>query len=138
LDIRTLITSIGREKTVILSTHIMQEVEAICDRVIIINKGKIVADGRTNQIQQLTARESVLDVEFETEAHVKSLEGIAGVLRVQVTGKNKYQLFADANTDLRSKLFEHAVAANLKILSMQRSESSLEEVFHKLTGKTKA
>jgi ABC-2 type transport system ATP-binding protein len=138
LDIRNLITSIGREKTVILSTHIMQEVEAICDRVIIINKGKIVADGRTNQIQQLTARESILEVEFETEAHVKALQGIKGVLRVQVSGKNKYQLFADANTDLRSTLFEHAVAANLKILSMQRSESSLEEVFHKLTGKTKS
>ncbi|MFN5325364.1 MAG: gliding motility-associated ABC transporter ATP-binding subunit GldA [Bacteroidota bacterium] len=138
LDIRKLITAIGKEKTVILSTHIMQEVEAICDRVIIINKGQIVADDRTDRLQQLTARESVLEIEFESPASLYGLQGIAGVIRVKEVGKCKYLLFASSETDLRSTLFEYAVQAQLKILTMQRSESSLEEVFHKLTGKSKS
>lgn len=135
LDIRHLITSLGKQKTVILSTHIMQEVEAICDRVIIINKGKIVADDRTDRIQQLTSRESVLEVEFESTADVNRLRQIPGVKRVQEAGKNKFVLYSDANNDLRSTLFEFAVANSLKILTLQRSESSLEEIFHQLTGK---
>ena len=135
LDIRNLITSLGKQKTVILSTHIMQEVEAICDRVIIINKGKIVADDRTDRIQQLTSRESALEVEFESAADINRLRQIPGVKRVQEAGKNKYMLYSDSNNDLRSTLFEFAVANNLKILTLQRSESSLEEIFHQLTGK---
>lgn len=135
LDIRYLITSLGKQKTVILSTHIMQEVEAICDRVIIINKGKIVADDRTDRIQQLTSRESALEVEFESATDINRLRQIPGVKRVQEAGKNKYMLYSDSNNDLRSTLFEFAVANNLKILTLQRSESSLEEIFHQLTGK---
>lgn len=135
LDIRNLITSLGKQKTVILSTHIMQEVEAICDRVIIINKGKIVADDRTDRIQQLTSRESALEVEFESATDINRLRQIPGVKRVQEAGKNKYMLYSDSNNDLRSTLFEFAVANNLKILTLQRSESSLEEIFHQLTGK---
>lgn len=136
LDIRQLITSLGKQKTVILSTHIMQEVEAICDRVIIINKGKIVADDRTDRIQQLTSRESALEVEFESATDVNRIRQIPGVKRVQEAGKNKFVLYSDANNDLRSTLFEFAVANNLKILTLQRSESTLEEIFHQLTGKT--
>lgn len=135
LDIRKLITDIGKEKTVILSTHIMQEVEALCDRVIIINKGKIVADDRTDRIQQLTSRECVLEVEFETPANTEQLRQITGVKRVSEAGKNKYLLYSNADTDLRSSLFEFAVASNLKILTLQRSELSLEEIFQQLTGK---
>jgi ABC-2 type transport system ATP-binding protein len=135
LDIRNLITSLGKQKTVILSTHIMQEVEAICDRVIIINKGKIVADDRTDRIQQLTSRESALEVEFESATDINRLRQIPGVKRVQEAGKNKYMLYSDSNNDLRSTLFEFAVANNMKILTLQRSESSLEEIFHQLTGK---
>ncbi|MFN5224381.1 MAG: gliding motility-associated ABC transporter ATP-binding subunit GldA [Bacteroidota bacterium] len=135
LDIRNLITSLGKQKTVILSTHIMQEVEAICDRVIIINKGKIVADDRTDRIQQLTSRESALEVEFESATEINRLRQIPGVKRVQEAGKNKYMLYSDSNNDLRSTLFEFAVANNMKILTLQRSESSLEEIFHQLTGK---
>ena len=95
LDIRRLITDIGKEKTVILSTHIMQEVEAICDRVIIINQGKIVADDRTDRIQQLTARECVLEVEFETPVITDQLRQITGVKRVSEAGKNKYLLYSN-------------------------------------------
>ncbi len=134
VDIRNLIKSIGKEKTVILSTHIMQEVEAICDRVIIVNKGVIVADDRTEIIQQKTQPESILEVEFEMPVEISLLNKIVGVARITSPGKNKYRLHSISGTDLRSDLFEFAVKNNLKILTLQKSESSLEEVFHKLTN----
>jgi ABC-2 type transport system ATP-binding protein len=123
VDIRNLISAIGKEKTVILSTHIMQEVEAICNRVIIINRGKIVADDRTEVIQQRTQPESILEVEL-----------MQGVSKVESIGKNKYKIYSPAGTDLRSDLFEFAVKNNLKVLALQKTESTLEEVFHQLTG----
>jgi ABC-2 type transport system ATP-binding protein len=76
-----------------------------------------------------------LEVEFESATDINRLRQIPGVKRVQEAGKNKYMLYSDSNNDLRSTLFEFAVANNLKILTLQRSESSLEEIFHQLTGK---
>jgi ABC-2 type transport system ATP-binding protein len=137
IEIRNLITSIGKQKTVILSTHIMQEVEAICSRVIIVNKGKIVADDLTGVIQQQTQRESILEVEFESEVEKELLMKINGISRVEKTGLNKYRLRSPAGTDLRSDLFAFAVKNNLKVLTMQKTESSLEEVFQRLTGAEK-
>ena len=129
VDIRNLITAIGKEKTVILSTHIMQEVEAICNRVIIINKGKIVADDRTEVILQKTQPVSLLEIEFEMPVDVALLNSLKGVSRVEPAGKNRYRLHSPAGTDLRSDLFEFAVKNNLKVLTLQKSESSLEDVF---------
>lgn len=133
VEIRSLISSIGKKKTVILSTHIMQEVEAICDRVIIINKGKIVADDRTEVIQQKTQPESILEVEFEIATDIALLKSIPGISRVDSVGKNKFKLYSPSGKDLRSDLFEFAVKNNLKILTLQKTESSLEEIFHHLT-----
>lgn len=133
VEIRNLISSIGKKKTVILSTHIMQEVEAICDRVIIINKGKIVADDRTEVIQQKTQPESILEVEFEIATDISLLKSMKGVSRVESSGKNKFKLHSPKGNDLRSELFEFAVKNNLKILTLQKTESSLEEIFHQLT-----
>ncbi len=137
VDIRSLISSIGKEKTVILSTHIMQEVEAICTRVIIINKGKIVADDLTEVIQQKTITESILEIEFEIPVDVALLKTMKGISRISSHGKNKYQIHSPANIDLRSDLFEFAVKNNLKVLSMRKTESSLEEIFHLLTANEK-
>lgn len=137
VDIRNLISSIGKEKTVILSTHIMQEVEAICKRVIIINKGKIVADDLTEVIQQKTNPESILEVEFEMPVEQSLLKTMKGVSRIESPGKNKYRIHSPAGTDLRSDLFEFAVKNNLKVLAMRKTESSLEEIFHVLTGNEK-
>jgi ABC-2 type transport system ATP-binding protein len=134
VDIRSLISSIGKEKTVILSTHIMQEVEAICNRVIIINKGKIVADDLTEVIQQKAQPESILEVEFEMPVEPSLLKSMKGVSRVTSPGKNKYRLHSPSGIDLRSDLFEFAVKNSLKVLALQKSESSLEEVFHQLTS----
>lgn len=134
VEIRNLISQIGKEKTVILSTHIMQEVEAICNRVIIINKGKIVADEKTEAIQQKTQPESVLEVEFEMAVDVMLLKSMKGISRVETTGKNKYRMYSPAGMDLRSDLFEFAVKNNFKVLTLQKSESSLEDVFQQLTS----
>ncbi|MBL0343040.1 MAG: gliding motility-associated ABC transporter ATP-binding subunit GldA [Bacteroidetes bacterium] len=133
VDIRNLIKTIGKEKIVILSTHIMQEVEAICDRVIIVNKGKIVADDRTEVIQQKTQPESILEIEFEIATDISLLKSIKGISRVEALGKNKYKLHSPAGIDLRSELFEFAVKNHLKILTLQKTESTLEEIFHQLT-----
>ncbi|MBL7916678.1 MAG: gliding motility-associated ABC transporter ATP-binding subunit GldA [Bacteroidia bacterium] len=134
VDIRALISDIGKQKTVILSTHIMQEVEAICNRVIIINKGKIVADDKTEVIQQKTQPNSTLEVEFESEVSVALLKTLPGVSRIESQGTNKFKLISPAGTDLRSDLFAFAVANNLKVLTLQKTESSLEDVFHQLTS----
>ncbi|MDQ3051370.1 MAG: gliding motility-associated ABC transporter ATP-binding subunit GldA [Bacteroidota bacterium] len=134
VDIRNLISEIGKQKTVILSTHIMQEVEAICNRVIIINKGKIVADDLTEVIQQKAHPESILEVEFETPVNAELLRTMKGISRIESPGKNIYRLHSPSGTDLRSDLFEFAVKNNLKVLAMRKTESTLEEVFHLLTG----
>lgn len=134
VDIRALISDIGKQKTVILSTHIMQEVEAICNRVIIINKGKIVADDKTEVIQQKTQPNSTLEVEFESEVSMALLKTLPGVSRIELQGTNKFKLISPAGTDLRSDLFAFAVANNLKVLTLQKTESSLEDVFHQLTS----
>lgn len=134
VDIRALISDIGKQKTVILSTHIMQEVEAICNRVIIINKGKIVADDKTEVIQQKTQPNSTLEVEFESEVSIALLKSLPGISRIETQGTNKFKLISPAGTDLRSDLFAFAVANNLKVLTLQKTESSLEDVFHQLTA----
>jgi len=134
VDIRNLIKDIGKSKTVILSTHIMQEVEAICDRVIIINKGKIVADDITSAIQQRTMPETVLEVEFEEVVQENLLKMIPGVSKLENTNKNTWKFHSPPGTDLRSELFAFAVNNNLKILTLQKSETSLEEVFQHLTA----
>lgn len=134
VDIRALISNIGKQKTVILSTHIMQEVEAICNRVIIINKGKIVADDKTEVIQQKTQPNSTLEVEFESDVSTALLKTLPGISRIESQGTNKFKLISPAGTDLRSDLFAFAVANNLKVLTLQKTESSLEDVFHQLTA----
>jgi ABC-2 type transport system ATP-binding protein len=134
IDIRSLIRTLGKEKTVILSTHIMQEVEAICDRVIIINKGAIVADDLTPVIQQKARPENVFDVEFDAPVNIDLLRTLPGVSRVVTQQKNQWRIYTNTETDLRGELFEFAVKNQLKILTIRKGESSLEEVFQQLTG----
>jgi ABC-2 type transport system ATP-binding protein len=136
VDIRSLVREIGKLKTVVLSTHIMQEVEAICNRVIIINQGRIVADDTTAAIQQKTTPEPIFEVEFDGQADAIALGRIPGVKKVTSLGSKGWQIRAIAGADLRGDLFEFAVKNNLKVLMLQRTESSLEDVFHQLTGKS--
>ena len=134
VEIRQLIKDIGKEKTVILSTHIMQEVEAICDRVLIINKGQIVADDKTALLQQKSADASVVMIEFDKPFNSKNLLSVAGVRRVEKISENSCRVHGDKNTDLRPLLFKYSVDNGLSIITLQKEENSLESIFRQLTA----
>ena len=135
VEIRELIKNIGKEKTVMLSTHIMQEVEAICDQVIIVNKGKIVANETTEVIQQRSGNENIVIVEFDRDVERIKISSIPGVKRVMLVRGNIWKIYSSTSEDLRPDIFNFAVENQLMVLSLQKEEQSLEEVFHQLTGK---
>lgn len=132
-EIRNLIKQTGKEKTVMLSTHIMQEVEAVCDRVIIINKGKIVANDGTQHLQESSQQKSVLRVEFDKETTKNSIKNIEGVIEVQLLTGNIWLIITDADKDIRKDIFDYAVANKLSVLAMQKEEQKLEDIFKQLT-----
>ena len=132
-EIRGLIKQLGREKTVMLSTHIMQEVEAICTRVIIIDKGRIVADDSAAQLRGAgLSREAVL-VEFDVDVAPNELRNIAGVDLVKKDGDRTWVLAFDPQNDIRPAVFEYAVKRGVKVLTLQKVERGLEDVFKELT-----
>ena len=135
IEIRNLISEIGKEKTVMLSTHIMQEVEAICDRIIIINKGKIVANDTREKISQTSKKEElfVFIVEFEENISENILNEIQSTKKVVKADANKFLIQSDK--DIRKDIFNFAVSKNLTVLSLSRKEKTLEEIFHELTAK---
>lgn len=134
-EIRNLIKSIGKEKTVILSTHIMQEVEAICDRVIIINKGSIVADETTSILRKSSSQEDIILAEFDKPCSKNLLTSIEGVASVEMITETQWKLISDGKTDIRPLVFQFAVQHQLTVLSMQKQEQKLEDIFHQLTNK---
>lgn len=131
VEIRELIRSIGKEKTVILSTHIMQEVEAICDRVIIISKGQIVADDNAKTLQQEPEHQTVY-VEFDAKVSKAQLSKIPGVSKVEAL-ENGWLIESVTLEDLRKALAQYAQKENWLILTLRVDQKSLEEVFKKLT-----
>jgi ABC-2 type transport system ATP-binding protein len=132
VEIRSLIKEIGKEKTVMLSTHIMQEVEAVCDRAIIIHQGKIVADDSTINLSTLTTRD-IVTVEFETPVDEKLIKSIPGVLKATKTGTLTWKLLSREGEDIRPFINKFAVDQKLTLLSLQREEQKLEDVFQQLT-----
>jgi len=136
-DIRHLIRSLGKVKTVILSTHIMQEVEAICDRVIIINHGKIVADGTTTDLVKSHRKQEIILVEFSGSVSRPELLGIEGILNAEPSEGMVWKISSDSGGDIRAVLFRYAVEKGLTILSMQKQEQRLEEVFQQLTHESR-
>ncbi len=132
-EIRKLIKQLGREKTVMLSTHIMQEVEAICTRVIIIDKGRIVADDKASNLRGVSAMREAIEVEFDQAVDAQRLLAISGVLDAKRKQGNSWLLACAADHDIRASVFQFAVDNGLKVLAMQRSERGLEEVFKELT-----
>ena len=131
VEIRELIRSIGKEKTVILSTHIMQEVEAICDRVIIISKGQIVADDNAKTLQQELEHQTVY-VEFDTKVSKAQLSKIQGVSKVEAL-ENGWLIESVTLEDLRKAVAQYAQKENWLILTLRVDQKSLEEVFKELT-----
>ena len=135
LEVRDLIKEIGREKTVILSTHIMQEVEAICDRIIVINQGRIVADDeKKNVMGRLKDRITVV-VEFNREIQENDLlPELKDQVILQKAGECTWLIESDVTLDVRQTIFDFAVKKGIAVLSMQRKEQNLESVFQFLTN----
>lgn len=133
VEIRGLIKSIGKEKTVMLSTHIMQEVEAICDRVIIINKGEIVADDKAANLQVADTVQTVF-VEFDNKVSKSLLKKIEGVSKVEQI-KDGWLLESNLEADLRKSVAKFAKDNDLLTMTIRKEEQTLEEVFKKLTNK---
>ncbi len=130
IEIRNLIKEIGKDKTVIFSTHIMQEVEAMCSRVIIINKGKLVANDAIENLQKQMQKAYVLTVEFKDEISESILSQLKDLVQTEKNG-NQYRL--KATKDIREELSRLAQKNGWLILSMNLEENSLEDVFQSLT-----
>ena len=137
VGIRSLIAEIGKEKTVILSTHIMQEVEAICNRVVIINKGKIVADNPTASMRTMlfSVSQQVM-VEFLEDVGQDELQKLSFVDSVEQLSSKKFMVGSDNSKDIRPLIFNFAVSKGFTIVALQQNEKKLEEVFRQLTAST--
>lgn len=135
VDIRALIKEIGKSKTIILSTHIMQEVEAMCERVLIINRGKLVANDAVAQLQRKVAGGITVQVEFSDVVSQRDLRSLPGITEVRSEQGNQWLVTGDAKTDVRKALFDYAVRTGKTVLSMNQRENSLEEIFRELTRK---
>lgn len=133
VDVRALIKQIGKEKTVLLSTHIMQEVEAVCDRVIIIDRGKVVADDKASTLRSGAQQREGLEVEFDRDVQANLLLNIPGVLQALRKEGQAWVLAHDASLDIRPSVFRFAVDHGLQVLGMQKIERGLEDVFKELT-----
>ena len=133
VEIRSLIKRIGQNKTVIFSTHIMQEVAAICDRVVIINRGKLVADSDVASLQAGQNHEKVTLVEFEQPVEVEALQTIPGVLRVGIAQGHTYRVTSKRDADIRSNVFRIAAERNWPLVGLRQEENSLEKIFQQLT-----
>jgi ABC-2 type transport system ATP-binding protein len=133
IEIRQLIKDLGREKTVILSTHILGEVEAVCDRAIIINKGVLVANAPIAELKQQFVGQTLIRVEFVEKADKNALSKIAHVRSVKSLEANAWLLSTDPSYDVRPDLFAFAVANKLTMLELRRETRSVEDVFQQLT-----
>ena len=131
IDIRALIKTLGKEKTILLSTHIMQEVEAICDRVIIINKGKLVLDQALESLAK--GQDQIIEVEFDYRVEDVALQKIKGVKKVENPNGFVYQLYFSTEKDMRGEVFDFAHDSGLKILQLYQKNTSLEKLFTELT-----
>ena len=132
VEIRELIKNVGKEKTVFLSTHIMQEVEAICDRVIIINKGEIVADKKLSELKD--DKEQIIVVEFDYRVEEAFLKNLPKVTKVINMHDFVYELTFSTAEDMRSYVFDFAHDNELKILQLNKKNQSLENLFRELTN----
>jgi ABC-2 type transport system ATP-binding protein len=135
VEVRELIRRFGSSRTVLLSTHIMQEVEAICDRVIIIDQGRIVADDKAVSLRARNRDRAMLEVEFDRAVASDLLGRVEGVVHVKRLDERRWVVAHEQVNDIRPAVFRFAVEQGLQVLGMQRSERGLEDVFKELTGR---
>ncbi len=140
IEIRKLICDIGREKTVILSTHILQEVEAVCNRVLILNHGRIVAQGTPDTIRDQVQKDDRFTVEVASAVDaqaLKALEPVSEILSTEaLDGKTIIKISAQKGTDAGTKIFDWAVQNGYRLSALVPEQTSLEDIFRKLTNKT--
>jgi ABC-2 type transport system ATP-binding protein len=132
IEIRNLIRNIGKEKTVFLSTHIMQEAEALCNRIIIINKGKIAADRKSGELDFASGKEAQLLVQFEKAPAKTDLLTVEGVIDIK-QNKDLFSIQYDPAVNMQKKIFEFAVNRNLVIYTLYKEKDSIENIFRTLT-----
>ncbi|MBO7571157.1 MAG: gliding motility-associated ABC transporter ATP-binding subunit GldA [Bacteroidales bacterium] len=136
IEIRNLIKNLGKEKTVILSTHIMQEVEAICDRILLIKKGVLLANDKAEDFAHLNSDSiSTLLIELDGELTEKDFAQIKGIRNVRKQSPTRFAIEFSKDNDIRKAVFNLAVQKGLAVLSMQEKEKSIEDVFAELTSK---
>ena len=132
-EIRALVRRLGEEKIVFFSTHVMQEVQAVCERVLLLNRGRLVADAPMGDLMRDLHGNVQVKVEFDKNVELARLEAIDGVSQASNVQGNVYHLSGAGKTDLRPALFDFAVRNGLSVLTLQQEEVDLETVFHRLT-----
>ena len=132
IEIRALIQELGKDKTVLFSTHIMQEVEAVCDRVIIIKKGKILIDKKLKELQD--SKQQIIEVTFNISCDQLIFQKLSNLSSVKNTSDNNWQLTFSSDKDMRSKIFDLAQEHNLKILGLTNQNKNLETLFREVTN----
>jgi ABC-2 type transport system ATP-binding protein len=132
IEIRALIQELGKNKTVLFSTHIMQEVEAVCDRVIIIKKGEILVDKKLEELQD--SKQQIIEVTFNTSFDEVIFQKLSNLSSIKNTSDNNWQLTFSSDKDMRSKIFDLAQEHNLKTLSLIAQNKNLETLFREVTN----
>jgi ABC-2 type transport system ATP-binding protein len=133
VEIRNVIKNVGKDKTVFLSTHIMQEVEAICDRVIIIDKGKIVTDKKLDNLIASENKQQIIEVEFDQTVSEELISGIENLTSFKNTQNTIWELIFNADKDMRPAVFDFANANGLRTLQLNQKNKNLETVFREIT-----
>jgi ABC-2 type transport system ATP-binding protein len=134
LEIRSLIQRVGQEKTVLLSTHIMQEVEAICSRVVIIHQGRIVADDATGNLSKKAMGTALLRIEFSGSVLPGELEALPGVIAARQKEDKTWEVEVSGDKDIREDIFHFAVKKKISVLSLNLEKKSLQEIFQSFTS----
>lgn len=134
VEIREVIKTLGKDKTVLFSSHILQEVQAICDRVIIINKGNIVADDTLSNLQKVKDGEHIVLIQFKEGVAVKTLQQLEEAGRIEQVDTTSYKIHTANPESIRKQLLELSLKNNLNIVSLQSESNSLEAIFRNLTS----
>jgi len=132
IEIRKLIRQLGEEKIVLFSTHILSEVESVCDRVIIIRQGEVVADQSLESLRK--GQQQIIQVEFDYRIETEALSKIEGITKAVNTFDFQYELYCSAQEDIRPKVFDFAHDNQLKILALNQKNENLAELFNQLTA----
>ena len=133
IEIRNLIRDFGKEKTVIFSTHILQEVETLCDRVMVINKGRIVADAPIADLRINTKGKNVINVTFQQPIEEKLFKSIKGIERIEKVNDSSYKFYSDETADLQADIFKFSVDNKIILTEMKQDKAGLESIFRELT-----